>query len=254
MDRTPPSYATAKDAEFKRDLNAHLLGELEKQSPVDIVNDFSKYAARQHLTRFIARADLFRMISNIRGSIAELGVNSGSGLMAWAQLSAILEPVGGMFRHIYGFDTFEGFPSVHANDKLPGSEFQWQENDLTSRSFDDLIKCIGLFDKNRVLGQIPKVTLVKGDFNKTAPTFLETNKHVLFSLLYLDFDLYEPTATALKHFLPRCGKGSIIAFDEINHPLWPGETLALLEHMEIQHSTIQCFNYEPNISYIKIGH
>lgn len=253
MGRKFPTYRNPSEASYRKELNEHITDQLNQQSALEIVSGFAKYAPRQDLTRFLARVDLFRMIKNSRGSIAELGVNSGHGLMAWAQLSAILEPIGGMFRHIYGFDTFDGFPSVHDKDKLPGSDFQWAENDLSSNSFRDLENCIKLFDQNRTLGQVPKVSLIKGDFNETAEIFISENQHVLFSLLYLDFDLYEPTATALQHFLPRCSKGSIIAFDEINHPLWPGETLALLEHMDITHSSIRCFEYEPNISYVILG-
>lgn len=253
MTRKIPTYRTSTEASYRKELNKHISDQLNKQSALEIISGFAKYAPRQDLTRFLARADLFRMIKNIRGCIAELGVNSGHGLMAWGQLSAILEPIGGMFRHIYGFDTFEGFPSVHDKDKLSNSNFQWKENDLSSESFEDLQSCIKLFDQNRTLGQVPKISLIRGDFNVTAKKFLSENQHVIFSLLYLDFDLYEPTAEALKYFLPRCGNGSIIAFDEINHPLWPGETLALLEYMDIKHSSIRCFEYEPNISYIRLG-
>ena len=49
------------------------------------------------------------------------------------------------------------------------------------------------------------------------PQYIENNKHLLVSLLYLDFDIYEPTVTALNNFLPRMSKGSVIAFDEINN-------------------------------------
>jgi len=46
------------------------------------------------------------------------------------------------------------------------------------------------------------------------------------------------------------GKGAVIAFDEINHPLWPGETLALLESLNIRDLKIQKFPFEINMSYI----
>jgi hypothetical protein len=95
-----------------------------------------------------------------------------------------------------------------------------------------------------------KISLIKGDFMQTAETFLEKNPHVLVSLLYLDFDLYEPTKKGLEVFLPRMSKGAVLAFDEINHPLWPGETLALLESMNIRDVKIQKFPFEINMSYI----
>ena len=59
--------------------------------------------------------------------------------------------------------------------------------------------------------------------------FIKENPHLMVSLLFLDFDLYEPTKCALENFLPRMPLGGIIAFDELDNPLWPGETLAMLE-------------------------
>jgi hypothetical protein len=158
--------------------------------------------------------------------------------------------VGGAFRHVYGFDTFEGFPDLHAKDMKGSAEIEWKAGDLKCDSYADLQRCIELLDMNRFLPKFPKISLIKGDFMQTAGTFLEKNPHVLVSLLYLDFDLYEPTKKGLEVFLPRMSKGAIIAFDEINHPLWPGETLALLESVNIRDVKIQKFPFEINMSFI----
>jgi hypothetical protein len=63
------------------------------------------------------------------------------------------------------------------------------------------------------------------------PVFLEANPHLVVSLLFLDLDLYQPTQVALRHFLPRMPRGAVLAFDELDNPMWPGETLALLEEL-----------------------
>ncbi len=76
---------------------------------------FPKYAKRQNLTRFLAQYEIFRRILPVKGSIVECGVFRGGGLMAWAKLSAILEPVN-LTRRIYGFDTFAGFPGIGEKD------------------------------------------------------------------------------------------------------------------------------------------
>src|SRR5678815_3830048 len=70
----------------------------------DKLRNFEKYVKRQALTRFIARYELFKKIINIKGSIVECGVHHGGGLMAWAKLSAGLEPMA-LHRKIIGFDT-----------------------------------------------------------------------------------------------------------------------------------------------------
>jgi len=244
------SWATERDKKYKEQMEEHL-GRLAQGVPLSyILNNFAKYVKRQELGRLLARHQLFQKIADIQGCIVEGGVYAGQGLMTWAQLSAILEPVGGVFRHIYGFDTFAGFPGVHKKDLQGSFDLDWRRGDVKDESFEELNRCIELYDMNRFLDQIPRVTLVKGDFMKTAPKFLKDNPHVLVSMLYLDFDIYEPTKLALELFLPRMPKGSILAFDEINHPFWPGETLALLEKMDLRSIRIQKFPYEVNMSYI----
>jgi len=54
-------------------------------------------------------------VIDVKGSVIECGVHNGFGVMTWAKLSAILEPVN-LTRRIYGFDTFEGFPEVSKED------------------------------------------------------------------------------------------------------------------------------------------
>jgi hypothetical protein len=231
-------------------MEAHLRMIADQASLSSIANGFAKYARRQEITRFLARYEMFKMVQGIQGSIVECGVFAGQGLLSWAQISTILEPVGGAFRHVYGFDTFEGFPGVHAKDIRGSAELAWKAGDLKCDSYTDLLRCTELFDMNRFLPKFPKISLIKGDFMQTAGTFLEKNPHILVSLLYLDFDLYEPTKKGLEMFLPRMSKGAILAFDEINHPLWPGETLALLESVNIRDVKIQKFPFEINMSFI----
>jgi hypothetical protein len=244
------SYATERDRSYHEARDAHLAA-LAKRVPMsELVDNFAKYVRRQELTRFLARHELFRMVQEVQGCIVECGVFAGQGLMSWAQMSTILEPVAGAFRHIYGFDTFAGFPSVHGKDVKGAVKLDWKKGDLRMDRYEDLKRCIELFDANRFLPQFSKVTLVKGDFRKTARTFLKRNPHVLISLLYLDFDLYEPTKLALELFLPRMPAGAVLAFDQINHPLWPGETRALLERFDLRRYQVRKFPYEINMSYV----
>jgi hypothetical protein len=73
------------------------------------------------------------------------------------------------------------------------------------------------------------------------------------SLLHLDFDIYAPTKAAIEHFVPRMPKGGIIVFDELNNKSWPGETVAVLESLNINQLEIKRFPFEPHVSYAKIG-
>jgi Macrocin-O-methyltransferase (TylF) len=242
-------FRTQNELEYVAKMEQHLQ-HLARRIPLSYLpNNFAKYVRRQELTRFLVRHELFKKLLDIKGSIIECGVFSGNGLMTWAQLSAILEPIA-FWRQIYGFDTFAGFPSVANQDLLGRLSPTPKVSDVKDESYEDLQVCIDLFDANRFLPQFPKVHLVKGDFMVTGEQFLKDNPHILIALLYLDFDLYEPTKKALELFLPRMPKGAILGFDEINNPYWPGETLALLESLDIRNVSIQKFPYEPHMAYI----
>src|SRR5207248_10595135 len=80
------------------------------------LENFPKYVRRQHLKRFLAMYELFKRVLHVKGSVVECGVFRGFGVMSWAKLSTILEPEN-LTRRIYGFDTFDGFPSVSDEDK-----------------------------------------------------------------------------------------------------------------------------------------
>jgi Macrocin-O-methyltransferase (TylF) len=211
------------------------------------LENFPKYVRRQNLTRFLALYEIFKLALPVKGSIIECGVNHGFGIMSWAKFSAILEPVN-LMRRVYGFDTFEGFPGISEQDRSAASEHV-REGDLAADVFDELNQLVEIYDSTRFIGHVNKVQLVRGDATKTIPQFVADNPHLLVSLLYLDFDLYEPTKVALEHLLPRMPKGAVLAFDELDNPLWPGETLAMLEAHTKRPLRIQRLEFDPYIGF-----
>jgi hypothetical protein len=208
---------------------------------------FPKYVRRQNLTRFLAQYEIFKRILTVKGSVVECGVFRGGGLMTWAKLSAILEPVN-LTRRIYAFDTFEGFPSVSEKDAL-GLGKNAKTGDLYANSYEELTELIKIFDSDRFLGHVDKVHLIKGDATKTIPEFIQANQHLVVSLLFLDFDLFEPTSAAIEHFYHRIPRGGVIAFDELDNPLWPGETLAMLEKIGAGNLRLQRMDFDPYIGF-----
>jgi hypothetical protein len=215
------------------------------------IENFPKYVRRQNLTRFLSLYEIFKRVLDVKGSIVECGVHQGFGLMTWAKLSAILEPVN-LMRRIYGFDTFEGFPNVSDADRAAASRHV-KAGDLYADSHDELLALNAAHDSTRFLGHVAKTRLIKGDACKTIPAFLKESPHVVVSLLFMDFDLYEPTRMALEHFLPRMPKGAIIAFDELDNPLWPGETVAMLEVLEKYKLRIQRLPFDPYIGFAEVA-
>jgi hypothetical protein len=215
----------------------------------DKLENFPKYVRRQHLKRFLAMYEIFKLILPVKGSIVECGVFKGFGVMSWAKLSTILEPEN-LTRRVYGFDTFSGFP--HISNEDDNAIMKHEQGEFVTDSYEELLELISEYDRDRFLGHIEKVRLVKGDVVESIPRFISDNQHLLVSLLFLDMDLFEPTKIALDYFLPRMPKGAVLAFDELDNPMWPGETLALLEHSSINHLRLQRLEWDPYITYMII--
>lgn len=210
------------------------------------LENFPKYVRRQHLKRFLALYELFKLALPVKGSVVECGVFRGFGLMSWAKLSAMLEPEN-LTRRIYGFDSFAGFPDASEHDANPVA--MPEKGALAANSHDELQELIVEYDSDRFLGHIDKVHLVKGDVLETIPKFVAEHPHLLISLLFLDLDLYEPTKAAIEHFVPRMPSGSILAFDELDNPMWPGETKALLDTLGSRRLRLQRMEWDPYIAY-----
>lgn len=236
----PQNTSEERDRESRR---AQLISEVTSLSAVD---NFPLFINRQQLISYLVRYELFKKILNIKGSIIECGVHQGGSLMLFSQLSAIFEPYA-LNRQIIGFDTFEGFPSVHHKD----GDYA-EENGMSDTEYDVIRNAIQLFDENRPIGHLEKVHLVKGDACETIPEYFREHSYCLVALLYLDFDLYEPTKVALQTILPRMPKGSIVAFDELHQRRWQGETIALLESFNLNDVLLEKIPEEPHISYFRV--
>ena len=232
------------DYEYYRQLNEYF--DQGRGTHLDKLRAFPKYVPVSELGRFLAKSEIFRRLLPVQGSIVECGVFNGGGLMTWAALSAIHEPLNHT-RKVIGFDSFSGFVRVAAEDQA-GNTLAVQGG-LATDSLDDIRRAVQIFDLYRPLGHIPKVELVPGDALETIPRYLQSNPHLVVALLYLDFDLYEPTRCALENLRPRMPKGAIIAFDQLNLKQWPGETRAVIDSIGIGSLRIERFPFQPQISF-----
>jgi len=216
---------------------------LKELSSAEVAGAPFVYSDRQMLTSSLTRIHLFEKIISTQGAIVECGVHKGNSLFLYYHLSTILEPFN-FNRKIIGFDTFEGFRSLtdHDNSKL-------SESDFSCTDYESLKNWAELQDKNRAVSHIQKLELVKGDATETIPKYVSENPHLIIALLYLDFDIYAPTAVALKHLLPLVPKGGIVGLDEINVKKWQGETIAFKENVVIGDVRLQKFSYDPWVSY-----
>src|SRR3954451_25342279 len=246
----PAPSGIGEDRHSGRDRDSYRLGreafEASRADLLDRLEAFPRFASKRSLARFLCRHELYRRILDVNGAIVECGVFNGAGLFTWAQLANIYEPVN-YNRKVIGFDTFEGFPHVSKQDTD-----EWERGDVRGDAREALELSVEKYNAERHLSHIPVIELVERDFLRTGPEYLERNPHLLVALLYLDFDLYEPTKSALELFLPRMSSGALVCFDELNCASFPGETMAMLEAFDLGRHSIRRFATDPWISYIEL--
>jgi len=107
-------------------------------------------------------------------------------------------------------------------------------------------------EKESPVSHIRKYELVKGDATIQLENYLKANPQTIISLAYFDFDIYEPTKKCLELIMNYVTKGTVIGFDELNHPDFPGETVALREVLGLSKYRIQRSRYSSLQSYIVI--
>lgn len=203
---------------------AHLLA-ATPIPPEELVDNLALYMRRQPLTDLLSLDALYRLILDVPGVIMELGVHRGRHLAGFTALRGVYEPYN-PHRRIIGFDTFTGFPDVAEIDtsdpNTVAGRFRLPDNDP-----DHLRDVLDAHEAGEHLGHIQRTLIVQGDVRSTLPSYLEENPHTIIALAYFDLDLYEPTRATLDTIRQYLTKGSILAFDQLAHAKWPGETKAL---------------------------
>jgi hypothetical protein len=205
----------------------HDLAALLAATPIpqpELADSLPLYLYGKALRDVLAMDLLYRQIRDVPGAIFEFGVHHGRHLATLTGLRAHHEPYN-PHRRIVGFDTFTGFPDVSGKDAIrsavPG-RFA-----VASGYPDHLREVLAAHERLEPLGHIQRTLVVEGDVRETLPKYLEDNPHTVIALAYLDLDLYDPTRAVLETIRPYLTRGSIIAFDELAHAKWPGETSAL---------------------------
>jgi len=115
------------------------------------------------------------------GLILEFGVRHGNSIRQLAELAK---------QDVHGFDSFEGLPEA------------WHDEGK------------GSYSTKGVVPKVPaNVTLHKGWFDETLPTFLAKHTEPA-RLINIDCDIYSSTKTVLDLLAPRIKTGTVIIFDE----------------------------------------
>jgi hypothetical protein len=204
--------------------------QLFQQSPIppgELLRSLGLYASRPVLSRLLFFADLYRKLVDVHGVILEFGVRWGQDMALLTCLRDLFEPQN-FGRRIVGFDTFRGFPSVHAKDAgtaaiAPG------DYTVTPGYSVHLAEVLAYHQSLSARPQIQRFELVEGDVLDTFPRWLEENPEAIVAMAYFDLDLYEPTKQCLELLKPRLTRGGVLGFDELNVKEYPGETVAVRE-------------------------
>ena len=195
---------------------------LEKQtgkSADDLISQWPLYAGEVPIARLLAVYECFKMTINVPGHIAEFGVWKGGNFLFLAKLLKLFS--NNSMKMVVGFDSWKGL-----------SEFA--EQDGNAKEFKGMY--IGhkesILEAADVYGLRSHITLVDGLIENTLPSYLEENPHHMYSMLYLDTDLYKSTKFALEQFWPRLAPGGIAVFDEGYDDQFPGEGAAVNEFFQ----------------------
>lgn len=198
----------------------------------DFFWEVSKHAGHlrlSHLSRHLALFEIYKNTLNLPGSVAEFGLYHGSTFFFLARLIEIFhasehEVHHSASRHLYGFESFEGFAEILPEDKAGINIGPKEVGGLKADSavFFDTFETF-----KRDCRVAERLHVIKGNICDTFKIFLEENAGVRLAFALVDFDLYDPTKAVLDRLHDIMVPGGIIVFDEYGFPDWPGETRAV---------------------------
>ena len=216
----------------------------------EILSNLGLFITSRDLKRILFLNDLYKKIIDVNGVIFELGTRYGQNMVLFSSFRDIYEPYNN-FRKIVGFDTFQGFLSVHDKDGI--NEYNRMGNYSVPNDYEIYLgKLLDFHNSLTPTEHIQKYQLIKGDACKTINDYLKEYPSTIIALAYFDLDLYEPTKICLEKILPHLTKGSIVVFDELNNEQFPGETIAVREVMGLDKYKIHRAPYSGAVSYIII--
>jgi hypothetical protein len=195
---------------------------------------------------------LLKETKGVVGSIADCGVFEGQGLMTYALLLDLLEPYNYQCR-VYGFDTFEGDTELVQQD-IQGSLVDRNKYKYKISSIDALRESIEIFEESKTLPNIKKIHLVKGDLTSTAKSFQEQNTFLFWRIIHLSVNLYLPTLSALRNFIPHLAPGGIVAIHGVNFTTGASTAIKdFLKESSLVLGKMEVVDFYPNVVFFRVG-
>lgn len=203
--------------------------------------------------------EYIRQNPELEGDIFEFGVYRGASLIA---VALILKEMNSN-KKVYGFDSFDGFPSFSKYDDLDSfytyknkyfSEdfikeyeqfLETKRIETRNSNFDPIsIATSGSFNQTskELIQQkidyfeLDNIILVEGDFKETVPNFFENNK-VKISSANIDCDLYDGYKTTLPFVYKYLSVSGFVHLDEYYSFKYPGAKIACDEFFNANNIT-----------------
>ena len=184
----------------------------------------------QYHRAFLLRALYFQRrlqsVAGVEGAMIECGVGQGYGLAAWMTLSQLESER----RHIWAFDSFEGFPQFSAADQAKDG---FAQQYVEYRQFDISYVHRTLLDFGISRAEVDqRVSFAKGFI----PDSLALYDKRPIAILHLDLDIYEAYRDAAAFFWDFVAPGGVVMFDEYDRAMdvvkWPGARTAVNEFLD----------------------
>lgn len=250
MNITTSKYATEKEANARQQFINRF-----KECPMpeyELVRNLGLFINRIGLTRILFIQEMYSKIVGVHGDVMEFGCRWGQNLALFINFRGIMEPFN-MSRKIIGFDTFQGFAGIDAKDKITAkSSLCANKGDYgVTENYDLYLKEILDYHVGECPApQIRRHEIIKGDAPDEIEIYLKEHPETIIAFAYFDMDIYKPTQNCLKAIRPHLTKGSIIGFDELNSPDFPGETIAFQEILGANNFRIINSPYSAGSAYL----
>jgi hypothetical protein len=248
---TGPIGPLPRASSVERENRARLV-ELFKRTPIpdeDILGNLMLYTRPLFLGELLATIELYRLVLDVPGHVMELGVRYGQRLATLGTLRTLWEPHN-YLRRVIGFDTFAGLPEPAPQD---GPAVERGAFGVPPGYDDHLREVLSCHEQEKPYPHLPMFELRKGDAPRELERFLAESPETVVALAYFDMDLFEPTAACLDLLLPHLVRGSVLAFDELAHPRYRGETIAVAERLGLRNVRMRRIQGRAYPSYLVVG-
>lgn len=218
-----------------------------------LYSQLTLYLPRQELSRTLALADLYRNhVLQTNGVLMEFGTCYGRTAALLTNLRGIFEPFN-FTRKLIIFDTFTGLRGTTQKDG--GHSLATDGAYSSGQGYEQYLdQVLEYHESEAPIAHRKKFEIVKGDASETITIYLTEHPETIIAMAYFDFDIYSPTKACLEAIRPHLTRNSILAFDELNCPEYPGETRALAEVFGLGKCTLRRNPLSPWMSYTTCEH